>query len=257
MKGQLSAKDQIMPTDMGVPQGGPISPTISNMVLNGIENAVSRCVRTTEVTSSFQTVSPKTKILWTKDKIPFFCKFGMTSYTELVSEVELCGLIPPNTLTHRSILSYAFLGKLGASCHMIEVEDPKTICRDTINDSWSATFRFAHDCLMLFNSQRAIDAAIKGIELFLEPRGLALNKEKTKVRNLDKEDFTFVGYGFSPERRRGRDLLISFPPREKIDNLKAKVNSLFQFRKPKPYNAFLKVNSIVRGCINFYSVSNA
>jgi len=36
---------EINPTEMGVPQGGPISPIISNMVLNGLEDAITNGVK--------------------------------------------------------------------------------------------------------------------------------------------------------------------------------------------------------------------
>jgi hypothetical protein len=56
----------------------------------------------------------------------------------------------------------------------------------TINDSWSATFRFDDDCVILVNSQRAIDAALKGIYSFLDVRGLKINENKTKIKDLSK-----------------------------------------------------------------------
>jgi hypothetical protein len=90
--------------------------------------------------------------------------------------------------------------------------------KETINDSWSATFRFVdcslavkqhvpslfpfgeregnpaplfgrrgRECVILVNSQRTVEAALKGINYFLNVRGLQVNENKTKIIDLSNE----------------------------------------------------------------------
>lgn len=40
IEGFFSSKEEVQPTNAGVPQGGPISPTIMNMVMNGIQTCI-------------------------------------------------------------------------------------------------------------------------------------------------------------------------------------------------------------------------
>ena len=218
MKGQFSPKDQTIPTEEGVPQGGPISPTISNMVLNGIEAAVSRAVRITSVSSSFQSVSPATTIKWLKNGVPFICTFGLDSYTDIPHTLQQSGIIQRGAIGVRAALSVRALRPLGITYRVISFENPKTVSRHDINESWSATFRFADDCVILLNSQRAIDIALKEIFRFLTltplrgVSGLKLNIEKTKIKSLDHDSFDFVGFRFAIEKRHGKNNIYVFPP---------------------------------------------
>lgn len=126
---------------------------------------------------------------------------------------------------HRAALSNKLLRPHGISYLFIQLEDPKEFFNEIFKDSWSATFRFADNCVILLNSDRAKDQAIKAIENFLETRSLKLNKEKTKFRDLRSEPFDFVGYRYryKIEFRHGKSSMSVFPHDEKVKGLKQKV----------------------------------
>ena len=44
IKGTLFPANSVTPTEEGIPQGGPISPTISNIILNGIQTVAEKAV---------------------------------------------------------------------------------------------------------------------------------------------------------------------------------------------------------------------
>lgn len=107
IKGTLTPKDQVIPTEVGVPQGGPISPTISNIVLNGIGKVVSESVSLTPVRNRFQTLSPNTKILYINKKSNLHvCIFGLSKFTDVASSNEMhkAGFAVAN-LDHKSIFN--------------------------------------------------------------------------------------------------------------------------------------------------------
>ena len=122
------------PTDEGVPQGGPISPTIMNMTLNGIEKAIN------------------------------------------------LNRVKKLTLKKRSKKKH--ISKL----------DPK----------YYLLIRFADDCILLMNSKKYIQKAIKQLNSFLKPRGLKLNAEKTIEVETLKSPFSFVGYQFKILKKNGK-----------------------------------------------------
>lgn len=65
-----------MPTESGIPQGGPISPCIANLVLTGIEHIVkSVCTKTTEFKDIH--IKPEHKMIWCLDGRELLCTFGL------------------------------------------------------------------------------------------------------------------------------------------------------------------------------------
>jgi retron-type reverse transcriptase len=252
IKGQLSPKDQTIPTEMGVPQGGPISPTISNIVLHGIEDIVRRAVSKTPVTNPFMNFSPATKILGSKtnptgDPIPFLCSSGFISRIEIVQELTSTGLLPSGSLSNKQILNNRHLEGHGLRFDSIDFEDPSTVSSGLINESWSRLLLFADDCLILVNSRDAANRALNAIKKFLEPRGLEINMSKTKIKDLHRETFDFFGFTFDTRISHGLNKVHSFPPPRKVQALREKVRTILRQNKGNPYNAFFHLNALLRG----------
>ena len=258
IKGELTPKDQTIPTISGVPQGGPISPTISNVVINGIEKAVDEAVRRVPNFSSEQTMSPRTKITWYKEGLPIVSTFGCSSLKEIYSILSPLGFFTEKAFQPRYLLTKNKQKEYGYKYDIIFEENLSEVSRSEINESWNKTFRFADDCAIFVNSERAVDAAIKGIKAFLEPRGLQLNEEKTLIKNLHKGDrFRFVGFEFALERRHGKHTLYDFPPADKIQNVKETIEEVFRVNKRNPYKAFREINPVIKGWLNFYACGNS
>jgi len=74
--GFFSPKDQVMLTESGIPQGGPISPCIANLVLTGIEHTVkSVCTKTNEFTDIH--IKLEDKMIWCLDGRELLCTLGL------------------------------------------------------------------------------------------------------------------------------------------------------------------------------------
>lgn len=74
--GLFSPKKQIVQTLTGIPQGGPISPCISNITLNGIEHAV-KSISTKTTKFDKLHIKPEDKIVWRCNDKDMLCTFGL------------------------------------------------------------------------------------------------------------------------------------------------------------------------------------
>jgi RNA-directed DNA polymerase len=187
------AGGEINPTDMGVPQGGPISPTICNMVLNGLEKAIADGV---------------------KQK---FNKFPI-----------------------------------------IDNHD-KSLRRKSPRESHmeATTFRFADDFNVMCFSHTTAQFALQAANDFLFPRGLELNKEKTKIIDLRHEPFEFVGFEFKWIQGKISTKFYNYPTKRAEERIKSSINETIRKHFFNPYVVFFKLNSILRGWCNYYSTGNS
>jgi retron-type reverse transcriptase len=260
--GKLTPKDQIIPTEVGVPQGGPISPTIANIVLNGIEECVkdSLATKQPEIIGKGRDdlVSTDDKIIWKFEGKPVLCTINISDTKQINQQLRLAGFTLPVKSFARSFLSGRFPhSRAGWSYEKLEYNNPYDLQRTENQENYNKTFRFADDCVLLVNTQKSVNTALEAITKFLGPRGMKLNLNKTHIRELEKESFFFVGFEFKITQKNGKNKIYCFPPREKIDNLKLKVNEIIKFQGKSPYYLFYKLNSVLRGWLNFYSIGNS
>ena len=164
------------PTGVGVPQGGVISPTLSNIALNGLEKCAQAC-----------------------------------------------------------------------TAHMVSKRERTKVY----------LIRYADDFIVSGASREILDTARSGIEAFLEPRGLRLHPEKTRVIEINKgEPFVFLGFEFSkkplnlklnmPSRKnRTKKRLVVRPSKENIKKLKSIVRA--KLTPGKPISGIIRdLNPILR-----------
>lgn len=260
VKGTLTPKNQMVPTNVGIPQGGPISPTLSNMVLNGIEEIVTSSGNNKIHKDRSIKLTPNDKVVWKFNDIPVLCTFGLdaTNYMDAHNALEKAGYnISKNAVF--SLLSG--LARTKVKEWSIEYVNPNNSMLkfiENINNQKTALFRFADDCIIFANSEEMVKKILAKIDIFLKPRGLEVNFKKTKVKNLrNNETFNFVGFEFSITRKHGKWKIYNFPPAAKIKNMKIKVEQAINKYKSNPYTCFYMVNSIVRGWCNFYSTGNS
>jgi RNA-directed DNA polymerase len=172
------------PTGLGVPQGGVISPTLSNIALNGLERCAQEC-----------------------------------------------------------------------TAHMVPRRERTKVY----------LIRYADDFVVSGASREILDAARSGIEAFLEPRGLRLHPDKTRVLEINKgEPFTFLGFEFSkkplnlklnmPSRtNRTQKRLVVRPSKENVSKLKTSVKVILS--SGRPISGVIKeLNPILRGWSNYFRV---
>jgi retron-type reverse transcriptase len=256
--GTLTPRTQ---TIVGIPQGGPISPTMSNMVLNGIEEIITNDnnIQTPEPNKIH--LSPEDKIIWKYKGEPVLCTFGLDE-----SEYRLPNFLlrQMGLLTTKGGISGAFLKgsavnkKKDWSIEYVNENNSISKYRNSLNESKTALFRFADDCIIFANSQEKIQEILQKIDGFLAQRGLEINKSKTKIIDLHKgEKFNFVGFEFAITKTHGKWKVYNYPPDSKIKSLKQKIRSAIFAHRKNPYTCFYMVNSILRGWCNFYSTGNS
>lgn len=260
VKGTLTPKNQVVPTNVGIPQGGPISPTLSNMVLNGIEKLVTTLGDNFQTTDRSLKLAPDDKIIWKKNGIPVICTFGMDArnFWQTYDDMHKAGIKIPSRAYSNLVTGVARNKVQEWSLEYVNPNNSRYKFLKSINNQKTALFRFADDCIIFANSEEMVKEILQNIDAFRKPRGLEVNFNKTKVKNLrNNETFNFVGFEFSITRKHGKWKIYNFPPQAKIQKLKEKVEQTIRKHKANPYVTFYMVNSIVRGWCNFYSTGNS
>lgn len=287
--GDLSHPYELQPTIEGVPQGGPISPTISNIVLNGIENCVN--LQKFAPKPFYQGVvrpraakymSPEHKIIWSYKGEEMFCTCNSTTSGDakaamvyINQHVKTCLNLEVSSWEQiPTLLLRGAKKSLGWS--IVRYEGPASPKEDS-DEAFFCLHRFADDCFAFVNSEAAAQDAIIQINEFLKPRGLELSPSKTKIVSLeDNKNLTkFVGFNFATKLTRGKYSTYAFPPKESVDTVLMKLEKVFPRRNSftvtklpgkarykkntilTPRTAFIKANRILNGWCNFYRCSNA
>jgi hypothetical protein len=101
-----------------------------------------------------------------------------------------------------------------------------------------------------------VKTAFSLAEEFLAPRGLKINREKSLVKKLPNDSFTFVGFEFRTSIQHGKSKVLVIPPKEKVRGVLRKVSAQLKFSRSFE-KSLLKVNPILRGWCNFYSSGNS
>jgi RNA-directed DNA polymerase len=125
--------------------------------------------------------------------------------------------------------------------------------------------RYADDFIVSGATREILDAARAGIEKFLEPRGLRLHPDKTRVIEIDKgESFKFLGFEFSkkpinlklnmPSRtNKTRKRLVVKPSKDNIKGLKSSVKAILSPGRPIS-GVIREMNPKLRGWSNYFRV---
>lgn len=261
----------LQPTEEGVPQGGPISPVISNMTLNGLESFIKKRVKEEiETTSSFPNLPSKEnrdlRFTWSYEGQEKLCTFGTDSGAEIAR--MLLKVDPRGTMSplndkikakniNRLINSGDYGGKrygwslspssLGQKIPSLKIEKSRL--------SLAFTARFADDFLTVTNTYSAALIAKKAASEFLAIRGLELNETKSQIIDLEKEPFRFVGFEFKVDYK--KKVIYNYPPAEKVKKVKNSINELAKKHKTRPFFFFKEANAVLRGWCNFYRVGNS
>lgn len=108
--------------------------------------------------------------------------------------------------------------------------------------------RYADDLLVYARSRQKIEEVQSNIEAWLQPRGLALHSEKTRIVHID-DGFNFLG--FSVKRYKGKCLIK--PQKDKVLAFLAELRLwLNKHKQAAPENVIRHFNPILRGWANNY-----
>ncbi|PSB58036.1 group II intron reverse transcriptase/maturase [filamentous cyanobacterium CCP1] len=119
-----------------------------------------------------------------------------------------------------------------------------------------AVVRYADDFVVLCQSEANAQAAQAMLQVWLQPRGLTLSPEKTRIVHL-RQGFDFLGchirhYPAPQTTRTGWKLLIT-PSQDAIRTVKAKLKQRWQDLKGASPRMVIRVlNPMIRGWANYY-----
>lgn len=127
-----------------------------------------------------------------------------------------------------------------------------------ISGSW--VIRYADDFIVTSScEERLIKEHIPRVISFLSKRGLNFSEKKSKILNLEKEGFSFLGWHISLKKRDlkknkskpSEKVLIIKPSKKSIKSFKSKIKK--KFRSNKPIRALISdLNPVLRGWTNYY-----
>lgn len=130
--------------------------------------------------------------------------------------------------------------------HWRSTDRPRRFCAEIV--------AYADDFVILSRG-RARDA-LEWTRKVTSKLGLALNEEKTSLRNARVESFDFLGYTFGPQyfRKTGQWYLGASPSRRSVQRVKGKIDDLLDVRNKSPRHEVLKrLNQILVGWSGYFS----
>ena len=124
--------------------------------------------------------------------------------------------------------------------------------------------RYADDFIItnLDNDKELLEKDIPRVVEFLSKRGLEISEKKSRIIDLHKESFDFLGWSIKQHRRnvflnkqnKNSFVLVIEPTNDSVKRLKTRLKE--EFRSHKPIRALIKdVNPILRGWANYYRSS--
>jgi RNA-directed DNA polymerase len=114
--------------------------------------------------------------------------------------------------------------------------------------------RYADDFVIMVSGTREHAEGLRGrIQAALDPLGLRLSKEKTRVVHLD-EGFDFLGFRIQRRRKRGtgRYAIYTYPRKKALESVKAEIRALTRPLSIAVEAVLRRINSVVRGWCNYF-----
>jgi len=97
--------------------------------------------------------------------------------------------------------------------------------------------RYADDFVILCKTIEKANRTVKQVEEILKGLKLQLNKKKTKIVNVNKESFGFLGFKF----KKGGGKLLVTPGKKAIKKLKDSVRATTNRRRPVKPNEMVGI----------------
>lgn len=118
-----------------------------------------------------------------------------------------------------------------------------------------ALIRYADDLVILCESQQDALLAQEELSVWLQPRGLELSAEKTRVVHLS-EGFDFLGFTIRQHQARNRRqgwIVLTRPSKAAVKKLKRKLKEVWIGKLGHPVlKVIQELNPVVRGWSNYY-----
>ena len=122
-------------------------------------------------------------------------------------------------------------------------------------------FRYADDFVVVCRSKTAAERALELIRQIMEKLKLTLHPAKTRLVDLGREGFEFLGFHFHKrtDRRTGKILPYFWPGQKAMKTVRSKIRQLTGYsRKRVPMAKIVNdLNLVIRGWRNYFSVGNS
>jgi len=121
--------------------------------------------------------------------------------------------------------------------------------------------RFADDFIFTAEKERLLEELLPRVEEFLEPRGLALHRGKSRKTNLSK-GFDFLGFHISKRPRNrghrnekgvGKEVLVIKPTVKNCRKLKEEVKLILKTTS-NPLQLVRRINPVTKGWSNYFRI---
>ncbi|MCK4347571.1 MAG: group II intron reverse transcriptase/maturase, partial [Thermoplasmatales archaeon] len=113
--------------------------------------------------------------------------------------------------------------------------------------------RYADDFVILCKTKEDAERTMKRVKEILTGLKLRLNKTKTKIVNVNRESFEFLGFKL---KRAGGKVFVT-PKRKSIEKFKETIRRVTWRRQPvKPEEMIGRLNSVIRGWGNYFKIGN-
>lgn len=261
--GTLNTKDDLIPQCVGIPKGGPISPTICNMVLNGLQTCIENVItfRTNDDFNKKIWVKPGDIISWRYEnqEVLLTKDLDYKNYNIVNKKLRELGYTDiPRSMARNFLTGVWPHSRANWSYKVLNKDSMLDQRKQLLNASWIKSFRFTGDCIVLLNDDKVIPKLLEAVIEFLNVRGLKFNRNKTFIKNLHHgEKLNFVGFEFAFVKNHNNWKIYNYPPASKIKRLKEKIDLLYKKYKYRPYFAYYKINAFLRGWCYFYSTGNS
>jgi len=122
-------------------------------------------------------------------------------------------------------------------------------------------FRYADDFVVVCCSKTAAERALMLIRQIMEKLKLTLHPTKTRLVDMSREGFEFLGFHFHKrtDRRTGQVLPYFWPGQKAMNTVRSKIRQLTGYsRKRVPMAKIVNdLNLVIRGWRNYFSVGNS
>ena len=113
--------------------------------------------------------------------------------------------------------------------------------------------RYADDFVILCKTKEDAERTMKQVREILTGLELQLNKTKTKIVNVNRGSFEFLGFKL---KRAGGKVFVT-PKRKSIKKFKEAIRKVTWRRQPvKPEEMIGRLNSVIRGWGNYFKIGN-
>ena len=113
--------------------------------------------------------------------------------------------------------------------------------------------RYADDFVILCKTKEEAERTMKQVKEILTGLKLRLNKTKTKIVNVNRESFEFLG--FKLKRACGKVFVI--PRKKTIDKFKQAIRRVTWRKQPVKLDEMIgRLNSVIRGWGNYFKIGN-